>query len=109
MNSVNGTNSFTAKEILNIIRAARKSGVSHLKIGDMDVEFEGALELTKKVSPLQADDPRLEKEALAEADLELREQKIQDLLLTDPLEAERLMSEHLLEGGATDGPDDEEA
>lgn len=101
-----------ADEVCRIIAACRKSGVSSLKFGPLEVVFgghaaEGVLRDSAQapisgVAPTPATEDagqiiqaqqQAEQASHEEQEILVREQNYAELVITDPLEAERLMEE----------------
>lgn len=102
MNLKSGKASLTVDEVCRILDASARTGVSLLKLGDLHVEFgRKEPEPSRVPSPLRPDAiPAAEMAVLqlkeqnrsTELDeLQLREDQIAELLLTDPLAAEEMI------------------
>ena len=101
---------FTAKELGEIIRECKQQGVSELSFGDLRVLFGTSAnkdltqEIPAKAQPITTSQHEVQnKEAIEQAELEYRDQQIAELMITNPLEAERLInSEELVEDDLDD-------
>lgn len=106
----------TATEVCSILEASSRLHVRVLKFGDLQVEFAPlAPEPTPAPLPLEggatpgaalpvAQHEAQDTEALLQEELRLREQQVDELILTDPLAAEELIRD----GDAEERDDPEE-
>lgn len=86
------------KEIKDIVKLCAENGVSRIKLGEIEVVFgENAQFLpknTKKISKVVKDNPEkraeVEQDAIGRAEVKLKEEYVDNLLLEDPAEYERL-------------------
>jgi hypothetical protein len=85
------------KEIKDIIKTCAEYGVSRVKIGEIEVVFGENTQISPKIAkkPLKVkDNPtkriEVEQEAIGQAEVKLKEDYIDNLLLEDPAEYERL-------------------
>lgn len=96
----------SGSEICKIINACAKKGVSKLQLGPLLVEF-GQQNQTSAPSPVKLAFPenviqeqeKESKNALEAEEINLREQQIAELQLTDPLKFEEMLESGQLEPG----------
>lgn len=99
-------NTFTAAEISEIIRQCSAQGVTELKYGDLHLAFRPKIEMemgeqnpsrhqTKPTEAAISDEQhdKQSKQSLEKDEMDLREQQIAELHITNPLLAEQLMVE----------------
>ena len=95
---------FTAQEISEIIRECKQQGVSKLTVGDLHLVFEPQArtmivpEVSVETKPPEAaiseqDQSKQAVEATEQEELEFRDRQIDEMLIENPLEAERLIAE----------------
>lgn len=95
------------KTIKNIIKECKKQGVSRLKVGEIEIDF---AEKSDKVPVLREkkvkDNPEkreeIERETLEKEELSTKDSYVENLLLEDPTEYERLMMQGELNAEAQD-------
>lgn len=100
---------FTAENLCLIIKACSEAGVSKLSLGQMHLEFgrpassaafavgTPAPEPSTPAAPpvaimTESQHEKLNEQALTQAEVNVREQQIAELLITDPLAAEEMIS-----------------
>ena len=102
--SYGNKNAFTAQEISEIIRECKQQGVASLKVGDLHLAFEPKArvmdvpEVPVETKPPEAaisdaNQSKQAKEVLEQQELEFRNRQIDEMLINDPLEAERLIEQ----------------
>lgn len=116
-----------AADVCKIIGACREAGVSELKCGPLEVRFSPAESLSPSTAspakllmgaaPNNAGEvpeetiraqQRAETASLEQQELELKEQQVAEMILSNPLEAEELLMAGELElGGERENGDDE--
>ena len=95
---------FTAQDISAIIRECKQQGVASLTVGDLHLVFEPKAQTTSvpevpvETKPPEAaiseqDRSKQAKEVLEQDELEYRQRQIDEMLINDPLEAERLIEQ----------------
>lgn len=119
--------SLTASDVCAIIKACGESGVVSLRYESLRLSFEksskeprtpdpasfwsgpvGPVPPTLPVATLTASEhEQIQRDTLESDELDVREQQIEDLLLTEPLRAEELIIKGELESDGTDETDDE--
>lgn len=115
----------SSQEVCAILDSCAKNNVTVLKFGGLQVRFgttaeasttnttlgsQGPIASTSTNSDTKISEPNhdaINKDTLETEELLTREEQIQELYLTDPLEAERLMDAEELESDADDEPSDE--
>lgn len=110
----------SSEEVCRILRTCAAVGVTELKLGALSVTLGTPPRSGAGVSPRENTEsatPATEiaepnhllqsRESLTQREVDLREDQIAELLLTDPIEAERMISEGELEedGDTRDGED----
>lgn len=84
------------EDLLKLIDACGKSGVSHLKLGkDIELTFGGHANPTEVPTTLQANEvaeKAIEVESFAEAEAELRKERLESMKLEDPARFEQLLA-----------------
>ncbi len=103
-------NKLSSSEVCLILKECANAGVLELKFGTLSVSFgkspkgQDILEPREHVvapkpaaEMVEVNHKQQTKESLAQMECELREDQIAELLITDPLEAERLIAEGDLE------------
>lgn len=83
-------------DILRILKECAKLGVSHLKMGELEISFspvEMRAEIPKKVREKPRLQAQYEKESIETQEVTLKQDKLDELMLSDPEEYERLLSE----------------
>jgi hypothetical protein len=91
-------NSFSVDDICAIIKASAESGVSRIEVGQLKIEFQGTPQphlfaATLQEPPAQETIERIEEQAVRELDNETKADEISDMLVTDPLAYEELISQ----------------
>jgi hypothetical protein len=93
--------SLTVEDICAILGSCDKNGVAALKFGDLQVEFfdkQPETSVAHTSAPeIAAEQSKIHNSALVEEEIRTREQQLEELFLTDPLEAERLLAKGDLE------------
>lgn len=91
-----------SKELIDIINACGKNGVNHIKIGEIDIEFNGFVKVLESDYPSMVEpvdkivnvDPNFEAQTEAEQEIEDTE----NLMILDPARwEEKLMKDELEE------------
>lgn len=84
------------EDLLKLIEACGKSGVSHLKLGkDIELTFGGQATPTEVPTISQANElaeKAIEVESFAEAEAELRKERLESMKLEDPARFEQLLA-----------------
>jgi hypothetical protein len=86
---------FTAEEICVILEKCGASGVTSINVGDLHVTFAGQRCNDKGPSinlPGQAWNPELAKKEMAQSELDLMDDTLAELQLTDPVRYEELLA-----------------
>jgi hypothetical protein len=85
------------KEIKDIVKLCAENGVSRLKLGEIEVVFSENAQFSQKIpkkSQKVRDNPEkrteVEQDAIGRAEVKLKEEYVDNLLLEDPAEYERL-------------------
>lgn len=94
---------FTAQEIGEIIRECKQQGVTKLTVGDLHLTFEPKAQTALPEVPVETKPPeaaiseqvqnKQDEEAAEQAELDFRDRQIDEMLIENPLEAERLIAE----------------
>lgn len=84
------------EEIVKIIEACGKNGVSHFKMGEVEINFNGFVKHTKsdyaeKVESITESEVIVDPNLQAQVNYELQQEEVENLLITDPLAYEELM------------------
>lgn len=110
-------------EVISILEASAKSGVSVLKFGDLYVKFGKQTEpdsstLVEPQASAQSypvvgamtalDRLKAAKAALLRDEMEIREQQLEELKITDPLEYERQINDGELEDDTDESANDDQ-
>lgn len=101
--------SIEAKDLIKLVKACRTSGVSSLKIGDVEIKFKAgdAAELpriapSEVVNPPSADELKeIEKDVSERQELSDMESELDHMLLENPVLYEELLVQRELEGGGS--------
>lgn len=101
----------SAEDVCRIIEASSKARVGKLKFADLELSFDKPVEQVvselTRTSPSEAEisenQKKISRTSLAQMEAEVRQRQIEDLLITDPLQAEKL-----LQDAATDEAVDED-
>ncbi len=106
-------NELKTEEVCRILEACAKSGVSELMFRTLTVRFDRPVEQTVVKLPdtapaqVRADQEKMAKESLLQDEIQVREDQIADLMITDPVTAEELIRSGELEEDDGRRPEDE--
>lgn len=85
----------SSKELKNILKLCKKEGVSRIKTSDLEIEFKETIKNPMKSVGKVKDNPvkreEIEKEAIGQAEIDIKENYVENLILEDPSEYESLM------------------
>lgn len=116
MDSVTGAAQFvkfslTAEQVIEIIKVSADKGATSLKLGDLHIAFEVKPKESKQnqseIVLSQAEHDAQTQNAVVQAELDTKEDQIDNMLIEDPARAERLIAMGDLNNVGTDGTDDD--
>lgn len=88
--------SLTGDDLLRLIEACGKAGVSNLKLGkDIELTFGGKADPAKVPVEVKANTPleeAIEKESFVKAEADIRKDRLESMILEDPSNFERLLA-----------------
>lgn len=112
MDTLNKKSGLTCEEICRIIEASQRSNVRILKFDGLELEFGKNPEPVESyMAPVSATEiaviqDKENKRALAQSEIEVKQQYIDDLLIQNPLELEEMLSSGHLKDDLDDGDED---
>lgn len=83
-------------DILRILKECAKLGVTHLKMGELEISFspvEDKADIPKKVREKPKLQAQYERESIETQEVTVKQKNLDELLLSDPEEYERLIIE----------------
>lgn len=81
---------YTPTEVIKIIKACREQGVSEFSLGELKLSFGAASEAVPPPPP-NLPNPEAEAQAFAQHEADLKQERLEELKLSDPYEYEQLI------------------
>lgn len=82
---------FTATDIIQLIKACRKQGVCDFSLGELKLSFGAPKDKGTPTLPNPAPSEKEEDELLLQKECELKQEKLEELRLSDPLAYEEMI------------------